>query len=880
MKFVWCAALSVSISLTGSPAAVAPSAEATAPADAVAKGVEQLGEESFKVREGATRQLWEMGSEAVPRLREAMRGTNPEIAKRAAYILRKIELGLTPETPEAVLSLIERYTHANREEKLKIVFELQKLGAWRQILKLYSLESDGEVKARIRPKVEEVAISAARESIVGGKTEEALGFLQMAPPDADGLMALAEFHRTHGTLKAELAKASTKGAEQAFWRLALLRASGDVKGARAAAVDAHEPRIAAVMDMLDGDPLPWLRGAPSGDGAPGLHDIYLQLAEKHWNGETLQAKDFEPLQPFMRASNDDQSNRWMACGIYFLMGELAPGEAGFTKISPVATFRYFDLLERVPEALKVIGLDPQKPDYAAWIEKHAKAVIDHPDESDEEQVLLAALASFMERRGLRAELKTFDPFLAKLAAEDTEVFMGMLTSLFGSAEAGSGAVSLAKRAASAYAGDDDAKWGEVLNGVFGDNHQSNKWWSWMGVLDPAANRQARFDGLMALMRLGIDPGHLRKHWLKLAWDSIDAMPKGEAQERLAMMRDLALQSNDLTSGLKAWDQLLEEIGNDDDNEMTDRSGSYLLYLSAAGRWEDAATLWMKLIAKTPARPEFHAYAAACFRRAGKDDDAQREDELAEKLALADPITCIRIGQAYSYGGDFQRAGQWWERVIIQCSPENPVWVKALAIHGLERTQVGDWKRAASVNEVLACNGYENGGESPSLKIRLRVSADFTRALSRLKTDRENSINLLARCHGLLAADGSLADYFFPALRKAGLMEQHDAWFERSWQILQPVIKAYPAGDNTRNTAAWMAARAGRRLDEAEDQVDKALESSPEQAAYLDTKAEIAFARKDRKRALELSMQSLISDPLDESLRHQLERYRSSPFPIP
>jgi predicted Zn-dependent protease len=382
---------------------------------------------------------------------------------------------------------------------------------------------------------------------------------------------------------------------------------------------------------------------------------------------------------------------------------------------------------------------------------------------------------------------------------------------------------------------------------------------------------------MALMRKGIDPGHLRKRWLKLAWDAIDVMPKEQTAEKLPLMKDLAFRYQDLTTGLKALDHLKEDA--DEDNEEVGNQ-YHPLYLSAAGRWQDAATLWLKRVEANPTRADYHAHVAACLRRAGKNAEASEHDAMAEKLALADPLAGLLIGQAYSYGGDSQRASQWWQRVIMESSPENELWIKAVIRYANERTLAADWKHAAAAHEVLACDSYETGIDTISIRIRLRMNADFTRALNHLKTDRENSIKLLEKCHGLLVADGSLADYFFPALRKAGLMEQHATWFERSWHQLDSIIKTFPAGENSRNTAAWMASRAGLRLEEAEVQVDKALESAPEQAAYLDTKAEIAFARKDRKRALELSRLSLGSDPLDETLRQQFERYRSSPFLLP
>jgi hypothetical protein len=880
MRFAWCVAVCISISLTSGPAAVTPAEDQAGQPDQVSRLIEQLGDDHFKVREEATRQLWALGTGAEPRLRAALGGTNPEVSKRASLLLRKIALDVRPDTPEAVLGLIERFNQAGRDDKLRIIYELEGLKAWRQILKLYSLETNEDVKVRVRSRVEQVAIRAARESIAAEKSQEALGFLAMGPKGSAGLGAIAEFHRTHGSLNAELAKAT--GPEQVNLRLALLRSSGQLDAARKAAVEARELRIAAVMDMLEGDPLPLLRTCKASDGPPSLHALYLQLAEKNWNGVPLTSKDFDPLQPFLRGSRNDPS-RNLGIGIYFLLGEAAAGESHFIKLDPIEafhSFRYFDLLERVPEALKVMGLNPDQPDYAAWVEKHAKAVIDHPDESDKEQNDLVEMAVFLEKRGLRDQLKHFEPFLAKLAAEDAEVFLTILNSLFRNEQTRSGAITLAKKAAVNYAGDDDVKWGEVLDGVFSDNQSAGTWWTWLGELDPAASRADRLDGLMALLRYGNDPGSLRKKWIKRVWDSIEAMPKDKAREKLNLMKDFALQSNDLDSGLKAWDQLFEDIEEDEEEDITDRSFSYLLYLSAAGRWQDAATLWMKRIEKNPSRPDFHAYAATCFRRMGKDQEAARQDDWAEKLALADPRAGIQIAQAYSFSGDFERAGQWWERVIVTTSPDSDLWVSALTLHGLDRTGAGDWKRAAAVNEVLAYNGYEDGFETPSLQLRLRVNADFTRALSRLKTDRERSIQVLERCHSLLPADGSLADYYFPALRKAGLLQQHDEWFERSWKIMESVIKTYPAGENSRNTAAWLAARAVRRLDEAEGQVDKALTASPEQAAYLDTKAEILFARKDRKGALELSKQSLVSDPLDDSLRRQFERYRTGPFPTP
>jgi tetratricopeptide (TPR) repeat protein len=128
------------------------------------------------------------------------------------------------------------------------------------------------------------------------------------------------------------------------------------------------------------------------------------------------------------------------------------------------------------------------------------------------------------------------------------------------------------------------------------------------------------------------------------------------------------------------------------------------------------------------------------------------------------------------------------------------------------------------------------------------------------------------------ADASLADQFFPALRLIGAKAEHDAWFEESWQALMKNRDRFPQDDNVRNSAAWLAARSMRRLDDAEKEVKEALRLRPNQAAYLDTVAEIWFARGNRPKAIEWSKKAINSEPGASSLREQYHRFGSAPFP--
>jgi tetratricopeptide (TPR) repeat protein len=156
---------------------------------------------------------------------------------------------------------------------------------------------------------------------------------------------------------------------------------------------------------------------------------------------------------------------------------------------------------------------------------------------------------------------------------------------------------------------------------------------------------------------------------------------------------------------------------------------------------------------------------------------------------------------------------------------------------------------------------------------------MARALSIIDDDRDRAIQMLERCHARGVTDGSMADYFFPALRTVGLMEQHDVWFEESWAYYMKVLERFPGSHNTRNTAAWTAARANRKLDEAEALVTAALEDLPNQAAYLDTFGEIWFCRGNREKALEWSDKALLHEPGESTLVRQHVRFREGEFPL-
>lgn len=845
--------------------------------------IRELGDESFQVRENASRKIWELGEKALPELQEALELPSPEQVYRARDLLRKIQLQITPETDPTVAALVERYQKATPSERFLLLGKMKKKQAWSQILKLYASETNAGIREKLVPDMNIISARAARERIVQGDAVGAREFLEMAPANSEGLLALAEFHRSHGTLEAELARAKTgKGQKAMLWLLSLERAAGNLQAARAAATAAGRPRIAAAMAVLSGDPLPWLLWPDKHVNGQDTPAAYASVAAKRWSGKPIRQADLEPL---IRAlSKRRPRDRESAMNALFVLGEFSAVEETFVKSDPLGAFRHFEALERIPEAFRALGLDPDQPDYQGWVKK--RITILRADDIENQRGVssvleeLVSLANFLERRGLGQQaFEVFSNPLAKLAEEDRNLFEDFLSALFGNRDVVTGAPMLAKRIGIVWAGDDNERWEALVATAFGNDETSSAWWNWLPELDPKASLAERFGGMLALSSIGPDPEKSRDRWMALAWKAAEQSPEESRNALVERIWELMAQTGDVTNGYKALKQLTDESRN------RILWGQKVVFLTALGQWDDAAAIIIEQIdthkaAKQPPGAELYAYAASALRRAGREDEAVIHDAWADKLALGDPGVAIRVGNGYAHGYDYKRAADWWARAVCESDPDSSDFPLALKIHADDLLERGRWKETAATSEVLAriFVNSDYRGSTPLPFMRQRLQADMARALGNLKTDREGSIALLELCHRNFASDGSLADFFFPALRKAGLLKKHDEWFRKTWNLMGAVIKKYPDSDNTLNTAAWFASRAVLKLDDAEKFLSVALDAYPYQSSYIDTMAEIHFAKGDRKKALEWSKRAVNYAPDDAQLRRQQERFRSAPLP--
>ena len=131
---------------------LAPLAQAAAPPEPlpsrIARWVEELGHDEFKIRQHAARMLRAAGERAEAALEKAVTSTDLEVRRLARPILADFQSGIFPDTPPPVVALIEKYRTVAGSEKPPLIHAMLSAGpaGTRALLKLARNEKDPLVR--------------------------------------------------------------------------------------------------------------------------------------------------------------------------------------------------------------------------------------------------------------------------------------------------------------------------------------------------------------------------------------------------------------------------------------------------------------------------------------------------------------------------------------------------------------------------------------------------------------------------------------------------------------------------------------------------------------------------------------------------------------
>lgn len=827
--------------------------------------VEQLSSDKFRTRQEAEQKLWQAGARALPALEAARANANPETALRATKIARYLQLGLAPDSPKEIVELAQNFEKMSVEGKNNAFETLKKQRRFRIALLLFQQEKDSVVRSQIRASISGLAIVAAREALIAGDEQSALSFLKDFPEDPKTLTALAWMARTQGKLDEEIARARASK-EPDDWRylLALLRIKGDRAGVTDVAEKHNLPELAAAMELLDGNPEKWISwaseraGGETGDITTAYANIVLSRLRTGKDGGAANTS----LLTKAALKDGDYTRRWAAIYALFSLGNEAVAQKPVQSLNPAMLFGYMIEREKIDDALKALDIDPQTPDFAKWINRHMKTII--ADEEEDEMDMVPNMIGFLEKHGDTAPIdEHFVPRMLELAEKDNEKFTEFLNLLFSSYSPIRIAPETAMKVACAYAKEDDVLWGSMIRNAFSENSYFTQWWEWLGEIAPEEKRADRFRHMLVLFRVIPD----KRGELTDLQDAIHAALQKDAPEAADAHRKLLSVLSAITrASLYAQWSCKDESELDTDDLMT------------MEQWEPAARKWEESLKTSPDTIQSILWSALCWQNAGNQQKAKKAEAMFESLILGDSSMMIVASAIYQHLGLLEKA-RAWRQMALHCGALDDSWHDTLYTNAEEQLLNGQWKLALAGYEASILHSLAEGNSSTMMTaFRTRKKADMARAFSLYAKQPQQALALLRDCHQSLMADASLADQFFPALRLIGAKKEHDEWFEESWQALMKNRDRFPLDDNVRNSAAWLAARAMKRLDDAEKESTEALRLRPHQAAYLDTMAEIQFARGNREKAVEWSKKAITSEPGATPLREQYYRFLNEPFP--
>lgn len=854
----------------------------------IATLVKALGDESYLARQASTMSLWSMGSDALPALRQAASGSDPEIVDRASELILYISAGVLFDSPEKVKVLVLNFAKGNLDAKLKILRQLTGLGQWRQVLHLARLEEDDETREKMSSIVRETAVRAARDAIVRGDFDLVSEILQLSGTSDQAMVARAWFLHRQGKLKQELTKADAMPEKKGtLWRLALYRASGNLKAAISEAHKAGRDDLAAAMEVFTGNAQPWLE--KNADNS--LHDAILnrscQIQNLRLTGDDRQA-DVLARELSRLAVNEDN-----AAGV--ISGLAANGYAKeviklLGRFDVDAAFEYHELTESPQRALEVLGIPKaEKPSYADWAKKFSDQVVEDEDEDLYERILM--LAGFLVRHGEAEEAAAvLEPMMTLLEEDGSDIWFDLIGKMASVDpqqpiyELGPQAIQLIEKR-----GNEDGEADLAVKQLWGGGKSVTHIWEAVKKRNNQNVGKALRD-ISLLAGLTPDPEQETDAINQALLDDIAQKPVAEQSARQEALFAFAIKRHEIEKASKMVDDFAAA------NDRWLRTKTFLD--ASLQRWKKVEPAYAAHEKKVPG--DYHNLTkwSICLRKLGRKQKAEEVLDQALLLSMGNVPILHRIAEELAYAGYGEEAYVLSLQAGMMSDPDAPDYgasiIKLVRFYQ-PHTRHTTWKKAAAIAEVYSRFSMLGGSNDRVIGVlNARFNADFFRGMDLLENGkRQQALKLLDACQRLIPGSGSLADDFFPALRHAGIDQQYKEWFEHSYQHILASCKLYPKAHNTHNTAAWLASRAVLRLDDALDHAQTAVTLRPAQGAYLDTMAEVWFAKGDRKKAMEWSEKAIAASishaqgtPRSEGrvlssfneLNKQWERFKNDPLP--
>lgn len=861
----------------------------------------QLGSDEYKARELASLQLWQLGEESLAQLKSVAGSDDPEQVMRAKILVRNIEAGVLPSTDKKVIDAIDRYrATVSSTEKFRALEELVKIKAYKQALFLLHREENAKIREQLSKSrhMADVAVLAAKQAFMDSDIDEAIHLLRIAPKNAANYRALAHVLKCAGKLELEIeaTKKLLPEKDAQKWLLAQLRTSGELKAAKTLAKKTKSSQALATFSVLDGNPIPLLEYYKSLSSDTN-HTIILNLLKRlHLQNDPADIHEvIAELATQVDGEVDEKGDLEYITRVALLMGDRAVGEKLLKRYNEAHALAYFSAQGYPEEEFKLFGTPnpvTQAEEFDDWMTEEIERELD----TDlgllaEQSSKIEDLSHFYFNRGERElSLNILKPLLKALLDDGNDRWFEIVGEL-----PMNGMGEFVAQLASGRGNEDDT-YLRLSREIFGNVGEMDFIWKKVEDLHGNASKLEHFLSVLEVM--GIRPS--AKSNKKSTLSQMEALiesTKGDARVDLLVSLAYAAESrNDFETMLRHYKELCQ------DRELAEKRKFYIKYQRAAEVIYD----WPEIVASYDLKPETYINEPTRLARYAIAKRKLGEKELADTL--------LKQALLQTVGGTHELNAL--ATVLHECGARKEakaIWLEHIAcldIGSVEfyyalnyiNHQSGfaieerNWKLASSFSLAEMTFLVQPSFRLSRYYISLRsgYTSNYVTGMHLLEMgDEKGALAMLEYAHNSLTGDGTLADNFFPSLMNSSLKNDVEKWFEASWNHIEKGIAAYPNDHNARNTAAWLGARTGKRLDDSLKHAKSALLSQPMQPAYLDTLAEIYFAKRDRASAVKHSNKSLGyiksgayaysrtaagSANMFSELTHQNTRFKNEAFP--
>ncbi|MEM9081716.1 MAG: hypothetical protein AAGC74_13615 [Verrucomicrobiota bacterium] len=825
-----------------------------------------LDGERYGERLAAERLLWEGGAGSVEELEGYVKSGDPEVAWRARRLLRWIDLEITPETGQETVDLLESYLVAETaSEREEIYQRLVKLRAYVPLFRLPRHVADETVAKVLAERVAGLAGQVARARILEGESEEALEVLERAK-SAEG-----------GELR-WISLASALGKREEYWeglsakeKMLWARWNGDVELIRSVAPEGHE--VLGTIRLLEGDPVEFLERQTR---LRGVRQLRGQAVFAHWNGEDVSAV-VEELVKTARKGGVEESSQALQ-----VLAQLGRGEEAlkvYARDFPEEAFWYLQRLERIEEAFEVFGLELGEAVPEEWVEEAIGLTEGKWDYLNRGCRRIVFLADYFLDRG---EGESAHGLLKRLWREtqtedwsDSLELLGFIARGWGPDSGLEGWPELGLELGRSLVSEDFPV-RLFIEETVGHSDEIMTLWERLEAVAPESDEweRARWIYAMRGREVAVDERRLGEVLKELEAD----FKRLKSEVGWLSLAQTAESRGDMVLLKRCFEALVE---------LDEENDSYQLglakILSSWGRFEEAAVMFKALCEVNEGNTGLLVKAAVALSEAGKEEEAQGYLSLVEQLALGDPNWLVILAREWEQLGQYERSFELQRRALLTVRVGYH-WVDLLERVSKSARKAGRWDQAAACREVREVLRELETEPSLYLCFDGRAETEFSRGMLALERGDvaagRKHLDLARRAAG---RHGVFADWVFPALRNGGFHEEAEHQWAELEEGYRRALELYPNGHTALNTVAWVASRAACDLDEAKGWIDRALELAPDTSAYLDTKAEVYFAKGERGKALEWSERALANSRGEVELgqlRLQYLHFQNDQFPLP